>query len=253
MKYSPRLIRSVGCRQYSVPCHLNIRKEIEAWDDVGSPTSAWPLVTAVTLTGMNEKAQMRELVETINDIYPAQADQVAVIRRVREAILKSSVLVGFPKGINGLLYLKEATAEPIIKELLQDKPRNYEVQDVDRGYDFFSSIYDRHTDRVLHSMSSTHPLLGPFAIHHLYGPLFSDFTVLSPKDTSIVEVVCCLVAQVEQQAKGHVHGARNLGIPVSRIFEIRDLCCTVLANCQNADAVDKIKGWPWWSKFNSKL
>ena len=42
---------------------------------------------------------MKEMVSAIAEIYPKHEDQIEVIRRTREAIFKSSVLIGFPKVI----------------------------------------------------------------------------------------------------------------------------------------------------------
>ena len=123
--------------------------------------------------------------------------------------------------------------------------------DVERGLNFFSSIYSIHTEPILKNMGASHPLLGTYAIHHLYEPLFSDLTVLSAPETSIVEVVCCFVGKVEGQAKGHIHGARNLGISNRKLMQIKDLTCDILEEQGEMSTIKEIERWKWLSKFQA--
>ena len=117
------------------------------------------------------------------------------------------------------------------------------------GYEFFSTIYGKHTDRILNNMNSSHPLLGKYAIEHIYHGLLADFGVLSPLETSLAEVICCVSAAVEAQAKGHVHGARNLHVTDKKLGQIVGLVFDILSfyNVPHAKEVTK---WDWWSKFN---
>lgn len=98
-------------------------------------------------------------------------------RKLREALLKASSLVGFPKvrtcssgqsnavlttneqGINACTALRTAIladSPEIEKELDNDKSLRQSLQRPEkdaRGKAFFSKIYAQHTDRVLENMS----------------------------------------------------------------------------------------------------
>lgn len=80
-----------------------------------------------------------------------------------------------------------------------------------RGNALFAKIYDRHTDRVLTNMDSFYPDLCQTALHQIYGPIISDTTVLSGKESSIVLVTGLKATDVASQLRGHYYGALHQG------------------------------------------
>ena len=60
-------------------------------------------------------------------------------------------------------------------------------------------------------MYNAYPDLGQTAIHHLYGPILSESSIISAKETSLIMVAGLMVQDVPAQLKGHRYGALNLG------------------------------------------
>lgn len=102
------------------------------------------------------------------------------------------------------------------------------VQHRERGRALFAKIYDRHTDRVLTNMHSFYPDLCQTALYQIYGPVFSDTTVLGAKESSMVLVTGLKATDVASQLKGHAYGALHNGAtkPELRCINVAvDLLC----------------------------
>ncbi|OAP61063.1 hypothetical protein AYL99_03264 [Fonsecaea erecta] len=147
---------------------------------------------------------------------------LATARRIREACLKASTLVGFPRAINALLVLQQAikTTHPALSSILEadaslraagGDPANPEAKAA-RGMRLFQRIYAQHSPRVLAAMSAcSGGDLTHFAITCIYGELLAEDAIIGDLDTGLLEFVCCLADGCAPQAKGHFFGAVNLG------------------------------------------
>lgn len=72
-----------------------------------------------------------------------------------------------------------------------------------RGREFFSKVYAKVTDKVLHNMNaSSGSDLGEFAITCIYGDLMAEERVLNAKETGLMEFVDCYASMAAPQAKG---------------------------------------------------
>lgn len=74
------------------------------------PRNAWPLVAATTLSALNRPdeipgvyAHALEHGQGAADARPGDEEQLAISRRVREALVKSSAVSGMPKVSTGSL------------------------------------------------------------------------------------------------------------------------------------------------------
>lgn len=72
-------------------------------------------------------------------------------------------------------------------------------------------------------MYSTHPDLAQTALHHLYGPILSDVSVLNPKETSLVVVAGLMAENILLQLKGHRYGAIHNGATEQEIRKVESL------------------------------
>ncbi|KAH0846501.1 hypothetical protein AYO21_10146 [Fonsecaea monophora] len=218
-----------------------------------SSSSLWYILTTALLLAFHKEKLIGELwgylssssSSTRNGSPQEDADAaeteteelVAVARRIREACLKASTLVGFPRAINALLALQQAIEKthPTVSAVLEtDQSLRAAVTAATesedgtqrdatttttttttksaRGMALFSRIYAQHTPRVLSAMSRcSGGDLTHFAIHCIYGELLSDASVIDDLATGLLEFVCCLADGCGPQAKGHFFGSVNLG------------------------------------------
>ncbi|KAI8140806.1 hypothetical protein BJV82DRAFT_621146 [Fennellomyces sp. T-0311] len=191
----------------------------------GGQSDLWYILAASAITALNRPediAPVYALVEQSIDELPKlsssekEAAKVNAVLRMREGILKSFIASGFPKTINGLKELNLATPEQIKAKLPQTPIRKEEswetiLQERERGRALFAKIYDRHTDRVTKDMHNFYPDLGQVAIHQLYGPVISNTSILSGKESSLILVTGLKTLDVAAQLRGHKYGALHQG------------------------------------------
>lgn len=83
-----------------------------------------------------------------------------------------------------------------------------------RGKAYFTRLYsEQHTPKIIANMAATHPDLPIFAINHLYAGAISDVTVLDAPSSVLVNFASTVAVDSGPQAKGHIYGCRNFGVP----------------------------------------
>ncbi|KAI9727995.1 MAG: hypothetical protein M1828_005400 [Chrysothrix sp. TS-e1954] len=201
--------------------NLDLDAISKLWPD-SSPLSqnkAWTSIIGPVLLALAHESLIENICNYILEPSAAtEAPTLDCLRSLREALLKSSPLVGFPRAINGLTILNSTLKQsrPSLQaQLAADKSLRSDVplsERQARGKAFFGRIYDRHTERVLANLNeASGGELGEFAINCVYGDLVAEDGRLGAKDTGLVEFAVCLAMGVPAQAKGHMYGARNLG------------------------------------------
>ncbi|EXJ72177.1 uncharacterized protein A1O5_04681 [Cladophialophora psammophila CBS 110553] len=198
---------------------------------VEAPSSSplWYILTTALLLAFHKEKLIEELWTYLSTRYAVcsqekeTADLLAVARRIREACLKASTLVGFPRAINALLALQHAiqTTHPNLSSILEadqslrsaasTTPTDAEAKSA-RGMALFQKIYAQHSPRVLTAMSAcSGGDLTFFAINCIYGELLAENSIIGDLETGLLEFICCLADGCAPQAKGHFFGSVNLG------------------------------------------
>jgi hypothetical protein len=184
------------------------------------PHSPWYIFVGLVLQANDRMDAIAALFEILREQTPNREDLITKVRTLREAQLKASVLIGFPKvsidhgfrtrnastdlspqGINGCIALRNAVQEtaPELLTVLDKDPslrENLSRQEKDsRGLAFFQRIYSQHTDRVLENMSlASGGDLSQFAINAVYGDLMAEERRLGAKETGLLEFLACYAA-----------------------------------------------------------
>ncbi|KAI8993365.1 AhpD-like protein [Pilobolus umbonatus] len=187
----------------------------------------WYLVTAVIISSVNHPEDIHHVykmtstqIDNVDQISTGERDKMRarVVLRLREALLKSHVIIGFPKTINTLQQLSNVTPDTV-KTLLPDKPL--------RGMALFKNIYNKHTDKVIRNMRNTHPDLAQTALYHLYGPTLSDTSILTPRETSLITVTGLMIQNIPLQLTGHKHGALHNGATKEDLNRVQSIVSTL--------------------------
>ncbi|CEP13834.1 hypothetical protein [Parasitella parasitica] len=200
-------------------------------------TDIWYIVAAVVMSSVNKPEDIKHIYDIINERVDKMENMTieeknkliaAIVLKLREAILKSYIIIGFPKTINTLQQLADATPEKI-KALLPNKPLRKEDSWSDiqnerqRGKALFGTIYERHTDKVIKNMYNAHPDLAQTALYQLYGPTLSETSVLNAKETSLVTVAGLMITNVPLQLVGHSYGAIHNGATQADIKYVQSI------------------------------
>ena len=183
------------------------------------PNGPWYVYAALIFQANDHMDLIGKTWAFVESETPKQEDQLAKARKLREALLKASVLVGFPKvksnsrrrgrrilltdiqGINACMTLRkaiQADSPELEKEIEKDSSLRQHLQRPEkdaRGKELFSKIYAQHTDRVLQNMSlASGGDLSEFAINAIYGDLMAEETHLNAKETGLLEFLACYAA-----------------------------------------------------------
>ena len=163
------------------------------------PPSTYYLLAATALSTLNLPHEIPSVFThaithgpSSKDTKPSIAEQLLIARRTREALVKSSAIIGLPKTINALFSLKAATPKNLIDDPLGFNPSGRAIDIYNRspsvimarGAQFFEKVYGKVTGRVMGQMdrSGTEDL-GLLARLE-YGYVLSPTGVLNAAETS---------------------------------------------------------------------
>jgi hypothetical protein len=131
------------------------------------PSNTWYLLAATALSTLNRPDEIPKVFNHAiehgggaKDTKPSKDEQLQIARRTREALVKSSAIIGLPKTINALFSLKAATPQQLFDEPLGYSPSNRAIdiyttppsQILQRGQKFFDAVYQKVSNRVMGQM-----------------------------------------------------------------------------------------------------
>ncbi|KUJ20926.1 uncharacterized protein LY89DRAFT_778571 [Mollisia scopiformis] len=244
------------------------------------PKNTWYLIAAVTLTILNRPDEIptvyRHALEHVtssnvpgsesqsSSAYDVHAgdftnsvgkaklnEELRILRRTREALLKTSAVAGAPKVINACVALKEATPQHLSDvDKFSVTGRSDDISGLSlslvlrRGQQFFDKIYGKISGRVTRMMkdSGTEDL-DQIALL-LYGFILSNTTLLDQAETSYVLIAALIPQDLNPQLKGHLKGALNGGASIDEVRAVREV---VIRICESAGMkkLDGMVGFGW--------
>ncbi|KAG0013748.1 hypothetical protein BGZ80_010880 [Entomortierella chlamydospora] len=213
-----------------------------------TPAELRPILIACTLTAANFPKLLVPLVhQVITDISegsliipdindppslttpssdPVFEAQIRFVRRLREALYKTSALCGGPYGINALGAINYAldpelstavnSRGPIRGSTNAKTPEEYRQ----RGKDLFQTIYQKHTEPILTKIGNSSQDLVQSILVDTYGRVLSETSLISIPDTELCLVATLVPLDVPPQLKSHVYGSRNVGVPMEQVQQL---------------------------------
>ncbi|KXJ92839.1 hypothetical protein Micbo1qcDRAFT_160670, partial [Microdochium bolleyi] len=126
----------------------------------------WYLVASSTLAVLNRPQDVQVVytyalanLETGHERPATREEKLRVSRRVREALVKTSVIAGLPKSINALMSLKMVTPSELLdgQEIFSPTSRRGDLSApsariLDRGQAFFDALYGKLSRRIMRQM-----------------------------------------------------------------------------------------------------
>ncbi|KEZ46679.1 hypothetical protein SAPIO_CDS0517 [Scedosporium apiospermum] len=222
------------------------------------PRNTWYFVAATTLSIINRPDEIphiyKHALDEPTDSGPGLEEQLAITRRIREALIKSAA------AINALLALKTVTPPDLLDEPMAFSPtlRPVDIYDtpssqiLNRGQTFFDKVYGKVSKRVMGQMdrSGTEDL--GLTARLMYGYVLSNTNVLSSAETSFVLISALIPQDVNPQLKGHLKGALNGGASVAEVTAVRDVVIKICeASGMKRLSDDAPGGWGWRSEVAS--
>ena len=169
------------------------------------PANSWYLLAATALSTLNRPDEIPKIFNhaiefggSAKDTKPSENEQLQIARRTREALVKSSAIVGLPKTINALFALKGVTPKNLFDEPQVASPSN-RIQDLyntpvsqilQRGQKFFDQVYGKVTGRVMGQMDNSGTEDLGLMARLEYGYVLSPVSILNAPETSYGKCEC---------------------------------------------------------------
>ncbi|KAF9072900.1 AhpD-like protein [Rhodocollybia butyracea] len=195
----------------------------------------WYIVSAVAFSASNEPQAVPEvfrhaLAETGSG-EEHNPEKLRIARRLREALFKSGLTCGYPKAINSLAALHEATP-PELQDTKTMRDVHTSMEDHDRnGRAFFRETYGDTADDVQKLLDTIYPDMGFFSNTIGYGLTYSFSSILSPLETSYVLVASLIANDTPRQINWHLDGARRNGATLEQVRAVRQMAIEAAAAC----------------------
>ncbi|KAF8968314.1 AhpD-like protein [Flammula alnicola] len=199
---------------------------------VGNP---WYIVAAVAFSASNRPEAVPRVFEHVLEGLRApdggnttsKSDEKLLAQKLREALLKSGLISGYPKAINGLKALHEVMPEELKdKKIIRDPNASLAEYEV-AGQSLFRSVYGDKADAVQELLDSIYPDMGWFSRTIGYGLVYGHTDILSPLETSYTLIAALIAGDTPQQIAWHLDGAQREGATLEEVRAVRELSIEV--------------------------
>lgn len=170
--------------------------------------------------------------------------QHTILSEVKECILKISAIVGIPRAINGLKYVKMYTPTSLLSaQPLKMDPTTYYIDDsqtlrkdedmdtrkevIERGMRHWDTTYGKVSHRVIQDLNQFYPDLWQFIIKDVYGDILSYNEIVSGGVTSLLMISSLIPMDVNPQLRGHLRSAVNFGWDMETVKEVRSFAILI--------------------------
>ncbi|KAK6359166.1 hypothetical protein TWF696_000332 [Orbilia brochopaga] len=193
----------------------------------------WYLLALATLTYGDDAAQPAHLYTYLisQPAYSTPAARQALIRRLREALIKLISLQGICKPLAAIWK---------IAEIERDEDKDYSCtregwqaggESLERGMSWFGEVYRRHKDPI-NERFNAHKDFAWVVYNITYGLHLSDHTILDAIDTEILTMTGILIQNQIEPAAFHLRGARRIGISAADVEAMHVLTEKVAKFCR---------------------
>jgi hypothetical protein len=151
----------------------------------------------------------------------------AIVRRLREALIKSVPIVGVCKPIEAILSIGKVEREED-KDYTSTRPGwQCDEANHERGTAWMQKLYARDTTDTL-NLFAAHKDFSWLSEEITYGLFLSDRQVLDDIDTQLVVLPGIMSQNLPNETHWHIRGTRRLGLPKEEVEVIWD-CVQLVA------------------------
>ncbi|KDR81905.1 hypothetical protein GALMADRAFT_59401 [Galerina marginata CBS 339.88] len=199
-------------------------------------SNPWYIVAAVAFSASNRPEGVPRLFEhLLQDLKVSgsskKSDEKLLAQKLREALLKSGLISGYPKAINALKALHEVMPDELKETNIQRDPTKSLTEYGVIGNSLWRSVYGENSDAVQGLLDSIYPDMGWFSRTIGYGLVYGHVDTLSALETSYTLVASLIAGDTPQQIAWHLDGARRGGASIEEVQAVRQLSMEVAKFC----------------------
>ncbi|KAM0794799.1 hypothetical protein BDR22DRAFT_883316 [Usnea florida] len=173
----------------------------------------WYLVAIATLTGGGQPEFAGNLYTFLvaQPNYATSEARQALVRRLREALVKSVSIVGVCRPLEAVFSIDaveraEDKDYSCSREHWQSGPENHA-----RGAAWLDKVYQRNRTATINSLAA-HKDFSWISTNITYGLYLSDRQILDDIDTELVVLSGIMIQNLKKETGWHLRGARRVGV-----------------------------------------
>ncbi|KAF2268673.1 hypothetical protein CC78DRAFT_529679 [Lojkania enalia] len=185
-------------------------QETIAATDLGE--ARWYLLVIAALVGGNDPELSDQLyLYIINKAeYEQPSQRQALVRRLREALVKLISIVGVCKPIEAILAISKVEKEDDRDHSFSRKNWQCDKENHERGMDWMRRIYTQNLEPTL-DLFKAHQDFQWISTEITYGLYLSDRQTLDDFDTELIVLVGIMIQNLRLETHWHIRGARRIG------------------------------------------
>ncbi|OQE27218.1 hypothetical protein PENSTE_c004G02616 [Penicillium steckii] len=189
----------------------------------------WYILATSTLVASSDPERADQLYQYIcsQPAYATSPARQALVRRLREALIKSVPIVGVCKPIEAILSIGKVEREEDKDYTFTREGWQCDQANHDRGAEWMQKLYARNTSGTL-NLFSAHKDFAWLSEEITYGLFLSDRQILDDVDTQLVVLPGIMSQNLPNETHWHIRGTRRLGLPKEEVQVIWD-CVQLVA------------------------
>lgn len=206
------------------PSVSKLLEEVEAtFAHTSQLSERWYLIALSALAGGNDPVLCKDLYLYLisKPDFSEPNQRRALIRRIREGLIKCIAVVGVCKPIEAILAINEVERDEDKDDSITREGWQCDDANLKRGNDWMQKLYSKNMDETM-GFFRDHRDFEWVSRHISYGLYLSDRQVLDDIDTEIVVLSSIMIQNLEKETHWHIRGSRRLGIPRVDVEAIHD-------------------------------
>ncbi|KAL3432615.1 hypothetical protein BDV09DRAFT_173727 [Aspergillus tetrazonus] len=215
------------------PSYLKLFQAVESRfaQATSIPADKWAILATSTLAAgpEPERADQLYLYLTSQPAYSTSDARKQLVRRLREALLKSVIIVGVCKPIEAILAISKVEKEED-KDYSSATREGWACDEAnhERGVTWFNKLYARNGNATL-DLFAAHKDFSWLSMEITYGLFLSDRQVLDDVDTQMVVLPGIMSQNLPNETHWHIRGTRRLGVPIEDVKIVTE-CVKIVAD-----------------------
>lgn len=173
----------------------------------------WYLIALTALTGGGSPhlADQIYLYLTQQSSYSTCPQRQALVRRLRESLVKAVSIIGVCRPIEAILAISKVEAEPDRDYSMTREGWKCDEANHERGMDWYRKVY-KHNINLNLNLFNAHKDFDWISKEITYGLYLSDRQVLDDIETELVVVSGIMIQNLKHETWWHIRGTRRQGV-----------------------------------------
>lgn len=173
----------------------------------------WYIMTIATLVGSPEPGLAQQLyLYLINKPqFQSPSARQALIRRLREALVKAVCSVGVVKPLEAVMAINQVEKEADKDHSSTREGWQCDQANADRAMGWMTKLYTKDTNDTM-DLFNDHKDFIWITKHISYGLYLSDRQILDDIETQLVVLPTIMIQNMKKESIWHIRGTRRLGV-----------------------------------------